>query len=144
MKRSETPPTEDAAANGAFGERLAAYYHLTKSETAAVSWSEKSTFAITRLHSDVGLPLASNPIPEEPALHVSVAIKPVPLRNYELSIDGKTIAVPFIPAYRSSIIDLQSRPLCHVACGFDYVHFHVPREGLDEIARDHKIKPIGT
>jgi len=55
MERSETPPTEDAAANGAFGDRLAAYYHLTKSETAAVSWSEKSTFAITRLRSDVGL-----------------------------------------------------------------------------------------
>jgi len=144
MKCSETPPTEDAKANGAFGDRLAAYYHLTESETAAVSWTEKSTFAITRLRSDVGLPLASNPIPEEAALHVSVAIKPVPLRNYELSIDGKTIAVPFIPAYRASIIDLQSGPLCHVACGFDYVHYHVPREGLDEIARDHKIKPIGT
>ena len=83
MKCSETPPTEDAKANGAFGDRLAAYYHLTESETAAVSWTEKSTFAITRLRSDVGLPLASNPIPEEAALHVSVAIKPVPPRNYE-------------------------------------------------------------
>jgi hypothetical protein len=24
------------------------------------------------------------------------------------------------------------------------VHYHVPRQGLDEIARDHKIKPVGT
>jgi AraC family transcriptional regulator len=134
----------DVEPKGAFGRTLAAYYHQDQSKTAAVSWPEQSTFAITRLHSDVGLPSTSRAIPEEPAIHVSVAIKPVPLRSYELWIDDKRIAVPFIPAYRTSIIDLQSRPLCELDCGFDYVHYHVPREGLDEIARDHGIKPVGT
>jgi AraC family transcriptional regulator len=143
MERHETAPIGEAGSKGAFGDTLAAYYHLSDSKTAAVPWPEQSTFAITRLQSDVGLAATSNSIPEEPAIHVSIAIKPVPLRSYQLSIDDKTIAVPHIPAYRTSIIDLQSRPVCHVDCGFDYVHYHVPREGLDEIARDHKIKPVG-
>jgi len=127
---------------GAFGETLARYYHQSESKTAATSWPEQSTFAITRLHSEVGLPDVSQPIPEEAAIHVSIAIKPVPIRSYTLYIDDGRIEVPFIPPYRTSIIDLESHPICTVDCGFDYVHYHVPREGLDEIARDHKVKPV--
>jgi AraC family transcriptional regulator len=108
--------------DGAFGETLARYYHQSESKTAVISWPELSTFAITRLHSEVGLPDVSQPIPEEAALHVSIAIKPVPLRSYELYIDDRRIKVPFIPAYRTSILDLESHPICTVECGFDYVH----------------------
>jgi AraC family transcriptional regulator len=129
---------------GAFGETLARYYHQSESRTVATSWPQQSTFAITRLRSEVGLPDVSQAIPEEAAIHVSIAIQPVPPRTYELHIDGRRIEVPYIPAYRTSIIDLESHPICTVDCGFDYVHYHVPREGLDEIARDHKIKPVGT
>src|SRR5271155_1559298 len=128
---------------GAFGDTLARYYHQTESKTAVISWPEQSKFAITRLQYEFGLPDVSQPIPEEAALHVSIAIKPVPLRSYELYIDDRRIKVPFIAAYRTSILDLESHPICTVDCGFDYVHYHVPREGLDEIARDHKIKPVG-
>ena len=132
------------AAPGAYGETLAAYYHQSQSKTAAILWPDQSTFAITRLHSDVGLPGMSHPIPEERALHVSIAIKPVPLRSYHLWIDDREVAVPFIPAYRSSILDLEARQLCTLDCGFDYVHYHVPRQGLEDIARDHGIRPVGT
>jgi AraC family transcriptional regulator len=135
----QSKPTE---ARGAFGDTLASYYHQSASETATVSWSRQSTFAITRLRSDVGLPSTSNPIPEEPAIHISIAIKPVPLHSYQLSIDDREIAVPHIPAFGTSIIDLQSKPVCFVSCGFDYVHYHLPREGLEEIARDHNIRPV--
>src|SRR5271169_3928184 len=140
----ESAAMDQSDPNGAFGETLARYYHQSESKTAVTSWLEQSTFAITRLHSEVGLPDVSQPIPEEAAIHVSIAIKPVPLRSYELYIDERRIEVPFIPAYRTSIIDLESHPICTVDCGFDYVHYHVPRECLDEIARDHKIKPVGT
>jgi hypothetical protein len=40
-------------------------------------------------------------------------------------------------------MDLASRPTGAVDCGFDDVRYHARREGLDEIARDHKIKPVG-
>ena len=130
--------------SGAFGDTLAAYYHQDSSSTASASWTEETTFAITRLRSDVGLPGTSQPIPEEAALHVSIAVQPVPWGSYELLVDGREIDVPFIPALRTSILDLRSQIACTLDCGFDYVHYHLPRDGLDEIARDHKIKPVET
>ncbi len=129
---------------GAFGDRLAAYLHQDESKTASVSWADQSTFAITRLQSHVGLPGVSAPIPAEAALHLSIAIKPVPLGSYKLEVDGREVKVPYIPELRTSLLDLQSPFLCTLDCAFDYVHYHVPREGLDEIARDHQIKPVET
>jgi AraC family transcriptional regulator len=128
--------------NGAFGNTLAAYFHQKESNTASVSWADESTFAITRLRSDVGLPGTSAPIPVEAALHLSIAIMPVPLGSYQLEVDGHPIRVPYIPEYRTSLLDLQSPFLCTLDCAFDYVHYHVPREGLNEIVRDHQIKPV--
>ncbi len=94
---------DESDPKGAFGDTLARYYHQSESRTAVTSWPEQSTFAITRLHSEVGLPDVSQPIPEESAIHVSIAIKPVPAGSYELYIDGRRIEVPFIPASRTSI-----------------------------------------
>jgi AraC-like DNA-binding protein len=83
-------------------------------------------------------------VPSEAALHISVAILPVPLGTYDLWIDGKAIDVPFIPLLRTSVMDLESDPVCWVGAGFDYVHYHVPKAGLDEIARDHGVGPTGS
>ena len=144
MRASEVASRQSGESKGAFGDTLAAYYHQEASKTASVPWAQETTFAITRLHSDVGLPGVSAPIPVEAALHLSVAIKPVPLGSYRLEVEGREIDVPYIPEFRTSILDLRSRFSCTLDCGFDYVHYHVPREGLDEIARDHRIKPIET
>ena len=142
MRASGAAPLKTSKPEGAFGDRLAAYFHQEESKTASGSWAEQSTFAITRLHSDVGLPGPSAPIPVELALHLSIAIKPVPLGSYKLEVDGREVNVPYIPEFRTSLLDLQAPFLCTLDCAFDYVHYHVPREGLDEIARDHQIKPV--
>jgi AraC family transcriptional regulator len=83
-------------------------------------------------------------VPREPALHISISIMPVPLRTYELWIDGKAIDVPYIASLHTSVMDLESDPVCWVGAGFDYVHYYVPKAGLDEIARDHGIEPAGS
>lgn len=129
---------------GAFGRNLAAHFHLKESEQISVAWAKDCVFGITRLRSDTGIPDRTTHVPSEAALHVSVSIQPVPLGAYELWIDGKAIDVPFIPALRTSVMDLQSDPACWVGAGFDYVHYHVPKAGLDEIARDHGLKPAGS
>lgn len=127
---------------GAFGDTLAAYYHQDTGNTASAVWAEDTVFAITRLRSDVGMPGQSHPMLTEDALHVSIAIKPVPLGSYQLLVGGREVEIPYIPEFRSSILDLQAPSLCTLDCGFDYVHYHIPRAGLDEIARDHQIKPV--
>ncbi len=129
---------------GAFGSNLAAHFHLDESEQVSTAWSGDSLFAITRLQSDTGIPDRTTQVPSESALHISVAILPVPLRAYELWIDGKAINVPYIASLRTSVMDLQSDPVCWVGTGFDYVHYHVPKVGLDEIARDHGVAPAGS
>jgi AraC family transcriptional regulator len=135
---------------GAFGSNLAAHFHLKESEQVSTAWPVDSLFAITRLQSDAGLPDRTTPVPREAALLISVSILPVPLRTYELWIDrkaidvGKAIGAPYIPSLHTQFFDLQSDPCCWTGTGFDYVHYHVPRAGLDEIARDHGIEPVGS
>lgn len=144
MSASVVASRQSGEPKGAFGDTLAAYFHQETSETASVAWAEESTFAITRLKSDAGLPGTSAPMPVEAALHLSIAIMPVPLGSYQLEVDGREIKIPYIPEFRTSLLDLQSPFLCTLDCAFDYVHYHVPRDGLDEIARDHQIKPVET
>jgi AraC-like DNA-binding protein len=131
-------------AKGAFGDNLAATFHLKESEHVSTALPGDNIFAITRLQSDTGIPDRTTRVPSEAALLVSVAILPVPLRAYELWIDGKAIDLPYIPSFRTNVVDLQSDPVCWVGTGFDYVHYHVPRAALDEIARDHGIEPVGS
>ena len=142
MPASKGRYVQAGGSSGAFGDTLAAYFHQEESKTASASWADDSTFAITRLHSNVGLPGTSVPIPTEPTLHLSIAIMPVPFGSYQLEVDGREINVPYIPEFRTSLLDLEAPFLCTLDCAFDYVHYHVPREGLDEIARDHQIKPV--
>jgi len=129
---------------GAFGSNLAAAFHLRESEQVVTDWPGDNHFAITRLRSDTGIADRTMRIPNEAALHISVSILPVPLRAYELWIDGKEVDVPFIPSLHTSVMDLESDPVCWVGTGFDYVHYHVPKKGLDEIARDHGVEPVGS
>jgi AraC-like DNA-binding protein len=143
-QQANTSVLAPPGAMGAFGPGLAAVFHLQKSTQSVTAWPGDNLFAVTRLQSDTGIPDRTTRVPSEAALHISVAILPVPLRAYELWIDGKAIDVPFIPALRTSVMDLQSDPVCWVGTGFDHVHYHVPKAGLDEIARDHGIEPVGS
>jgi AraC family transcriptional regulator len=131
-------------AKGAFGSNLAAHFHLKASEQVSTGWPADNIFAITRLQADTGILDRTTPVPRDAALHISVSILPVPLGAYQLWIDGKTIDVPYIPSLRTSVMDLESDPVCWVGTGFDYVHYHVPKAGLDEIARDHGVEPVGS
>jgi AraC family transcriptional regulator len=130
-----------ATGAGAFGDALAAHFHLSESQQVSTAWAGESLFAVTRLQSDAGIPDRTTRVPSEAALHISVSILPVPLRAYDLWIDGKAIDVPYVPALRTSVMDLESDPVCWVGAGFDYVHYHVPKAGLAEIAREHHVEP---
>ena len=143
-RQADASRNSSQGAKGAFGDNLAATFHLKESEHVSTAGPGDNVFAITRLQSDTGIPDRTTRVPSEAALLVSVAILPVPLRAYELWIDGKAIDLPYIPSFRTNVVDLQSDPVCWVGAGFDYVHYHVPRVGLDEIARDHGIEPLGS
>jgi AraC family transcriptional regulator len=75
---------------------------------------------------------------------MAVAIKPVAARDFQHRFNGKAVKTPSLPAFATSVIDARGNPMCFVGSRFDFLHFHIPLAGLDDIAQDHKMAPIDT
>jgi hypothetical protein len=94
------------------------------------------TFTITRLQSSAGLPDRITKLSPVPALLVSISLKSLPSSSYQVWTADKLIATSIVHLFRSNIIDFDSEPRCWAGSAFDYVHYSVPRKGLDDIAED--------
>jgi AraC family transcriptional regulator len=94
------------------------------------------TFTITRLQSPAGLPDRITKLSPVPALLVSVSLKSLPSSSYQLWTADKRMATSAVHPFRSNVIDFDSQPKCWAGSAFDYVHYSVPRKGLDDIAED--------
>lgn len=117
--------------------------HL-KESSSIPSVVRADSFAITRLESPVGVADRITKVSSVPALLVSVSIKSLAIGDYQLWLDDKHVPTPYIPAFRSNVIDLDAQPSCWVGSAFDYVLFHVPRTHLNDIAADLGIDPVET
>ncbi len=71
-----------------------------------------------------------------PALLVSISLNSLPSSGYQVWTADKLIATSLVHPFRSNVIDFDSQPRCSAGCAFDYVHYSVPRKGLDDIAED--------
>lgn len=95
-----------------------------------------STFTITRLQSPTGLSDRITKLSPVPALLLSVSLKSLPQASYQLWSADKLLPTSVVHAFRSNVLDFDSEPRCWAGGAFDYVHYSVPREGLDHIAED--------
>jgi AraC family transcriptional regulator len=94
------------------------------------------TFTITRLQSPAGLPDRITKLSPVPALLVSISLKSLPSSSYQVWTADKLIDTSVVHPFRSNVIDFDSQPRCWAGSAFDYVHYSVPRKGLDDIAED--------
>lgn len=94
------------------------------------------TFTITRLQSPAGLPERITKSSPVPALLVSISLKSLPSSSYHVWTSDKLIPTSIVYPFRSNVIDFDSQPRCWAGSAFDYVHYSVPRKGLDDIAED--------
>jgi AraC-like DNA-binding protein len=94
------------------------------------------TFTILRLQSPTGLPERITKLSPVPALLVSTALKSLPSPSYQVWTSDKLIPTSIVHPFRTNVIDFDSQPRCWAGCAFDYVHYSVPRTGLDDIADD--------
>jgi AraC family transcriptional regulator len=94
------------------------------------------TFTITRLQSPAGLPERITKLSPVPALLVSISLRSLPSSSYQLWTSDKLIPTSTVHAFRSNVVDFDSQPACWAGSAFDYVHYSVPRHGLDDIAED--------
>jgi AraC family transcriptional regulator len=92
------------------------------------------TFTIVRLQSSAGLPDRITKLSPVPALLVSISLKSLPSSSYQVWASDKLIPTSVVHPFRSNVIDFDSQPKCWAGCPFDYVHYSVPRQGLDDIA----------
>ena len=93
-------------------------------------------FTVLRLQSPAGLPDRITKLSPVPALLVSTSIKSLPASSYQVWTSDKLIPTSIGHPFRSNVIDFDSQPSCWAGCAFDYVHYSVPRQGLDDIAED--------
>ena len=75
---------------------------------------------------------------------MAVAVKPIAAKDFQHRFNGKAVKTPSLPAFATNVLDGRGNPMCFVGSGFDFLHFHIPRAGLDDIAQDHKMAPIDT
>jgi AraC-like DNA-binding protein len=93
-------------------------------------------FTITRLQSPAALPDRITKLSPVPALLVSISLKSLPSSRYQVWAADKLIATSAVHPLLSNVIDFDSHPKCWAGTAFDYVHYSVPRTGLDDIAED--------
>ena len=120
------------------------HLHLKERSSIPSVLRGADAFTITRMESSNGLAERITKVSSVPALLVAVPVKSLAIADCQFWVDGKPVPTPYIPAFRSNVIDLDAQPGCWVGNAFDYVLFHVPRKGLDDIAADLAVSPVET
>jgi len=121
---------------------LLSHLHVNDASMIPGVWRAPDAFSVLRLESECGMADRITKLASAPALLVSVSIRPLPISDYQLWVDDKLVPTPFIPAFRSNVVDLDARPQCWAGRAFDYVHYHVPRTALDDIAADFAVGSV--
>jgi AraC-like DNA-binding protein len=123
---------------------LVSHLHVTDASSIPSVWRAPASFAVLRLESACGMAERITKLASAPALLVSVSIRSLSIANYQLWVDDTLVSTPFIPAFRSNVIDLDAKPRCWAGSAFDYVHYHVPRTTLDDIAADLAVGSVAN
>jgi AraC family transcriptional regulator len=131
-----------AAASLASVDTPVSHLHLRGRSSIPSLLRGGDAFTITRLESASGLADPITKVSSVAALLVVVAIKP--LTDYQVWVDNKAVSTPNVSPFRSSVIDLDAQLSCWPGSAFDHVMFHIPRKGLDDIAADLAVRPVGT
>jgi len=115
---------------------LTAFIQLDGKLSVPSQFRTPGTFTIIRLQSPAGLPHRITKLSPVPALLVSISLKHLASSSYRLWSSDKLIPTSIVHPFRSNVIDFDSRPGCWAGSAFDYVHYTLPRNGLDDIAED--------
>jgi AraC family transcriptional regulator len=135
----------DSASRTPVDDTQVSHHHLTENSSipSFLSYTTDS-LAIARLESSIGLADPITKVSSVPALLVSVSIKSKAVGDYHLWLDDKPVPTFYTPPFRSAVLDFEAQPKCLPGKAFDYVLFHVPRKGLDDIAADLAVDPVET
>src|ERR1700730_5327987 len=97
------------------------HLHLKERSSIPSLLRGADAFTITRLESSSGLAERITKVSSVPALLVAVSIKSLAIADCQFWVDGKPVPTPYVPSFRSNVIDLDAQPGCWVGNAFDYV-----------------------
>src|SRR5580704_7205137 len=135
MDRNASPNAEKIPQTSA-ETPLATFIQLDGKSSVPSQFRVPGAFTITRLQSAAGLPDRITKLSPVPALLVSISLKSLPSSSYQVWTTDKLIPTSVVHSFRSNVIDFDSQPRCWAGCEFDFVHYSVPRQSLDDIAED--------
>ena len=118
------------------------HLHVSDASSIPSVWRAPASFSVLRFESACGMADRITKLASAPALLVSVSLRSLSIADYQLWVDDKLVPTPFIPAFRSNVVDLDAKPRCWAGRAFDYVHYHVPRKALDDIAADFAVGSV--
>ena len=121
---------------------LVSHLHVNDASLIPAVWRAPDSFSVLRLESECGMADRITKLASAPALLVSVSITSLAISDYQLWVDDKLVPTPFIHAFRSNVVDFDAKPRCWAGSAFDYVHYHVPRKALEDIAGDFAVGSV--
>ncbi len=121
-------------------------FHFRLDERSSIPsvWRNEAVFTIIRLQSSAGLQGRIRKVSAIPALLVSVSIKPLGADQYAVWVADRLMPTPGVSAFRANVFDVDAEPSCWAGSDFDYVHFHVPRETLEDVAGEFGYASLGA
>lgn len=123
-----------------YGEEWGEHFFVDRPSTIVVP-KGRAPFAVTHLVSDE-VPPGVTTTPTEDSFLISVLLRPIAKGLWDHWIDGKQLNVPLVPAFHSSIFDLQAEHIVAVKSPFDTLHFNIPRETVDAFTDDHELSRV--
>lgn len=112
------------------------FLQLNEPSVAPTEYRTAPTFSITRLRSPFGLQDRITKSSSVPALLISVSLKPLESSSYRAWAGDKLIKTSRVHSFRSNVFDFDVQPRCWAGSAFDFVHYSIPRSGLNDIAED--------
>lgn len=138
---------DDTTQPGAHGSALvpeARFLRLGRSVRLPKKVREENHFTIVRLQSPIGLDDRVTKGSAVAALLVSVSLRTLTRGNYQLWSDCKLLRNSHMPAFYSNVMDFDASPACWSGSAFDFVHYHLPRECVDDVACDWGVSKAGN
>lgn len=130
------PPKADKTPQTAPEAPFATFIQLDGKSAVPSKFHTPGSFTILRLQSPSALPNRITKLSPVPAILVSTSLKSLPSSSYQLWTADKLIRTSIVRPFLSNVIDFDSQPGCWAGSAFDYVHYSVPRQGLNDIAED--------
>ena len=135
MEKAASPNAGGNSENS-IGPPFTTFFQLNEQSMVPAEYRTAPAFSITRLRSPFGLHDRITKSSSVPALLLSVSLKPLASSSYRVWAGDKLIKTSTVHSFRSNIVDFDFQPRCWAGSAFDFMHYSIPRSGLDDIADD--------